>query len=145
MKGLTSKKIEALRQKHRVDGTQSIYLDGGDLGQGLYLQLSKGGASWLLRYERSGRERWCGLGSYRNFSLKEARLRAREKRQLIADGIDPIDQKKELKAAQALAAIKSITFEHSRSIRAPRGDTWHPTAVARLLNRLSNASSGHVN
>ena len=26
---------------------------------------------------------------------------------------------------------------HARGIRAPRGDKWHPTAVARLLNRLS--------
>ena len=26
---------------------------------------------------------------------------------------------------------------HARGIRAPRGDTWHPTAVSRLLSRLS--------
>jgi DNA invertase Pin-like site-specific DNA recombinase len=26
---------------------------------------------------------------------------------------------------------------HLRGIRAPRGDTWHPTAVSRLLSRLS--------
>jgi DNA invertase Pin-like site-specific DNA recombinase len=26
---------------------------------------------------------------------------------------------------------------HVRGIRAPRGDTWHPTAVSRLLSRLS--------
>jgi DNA invertase Pin-like site-specific DNA recombinase len=25
---------------------------------------------------------------------------------------------------------------HARGIRAPRGDVWHPTAVARLINRL---------
>jgi hypothetical protein len=28
----------------------------------------------------------------------------------------------------------------SRGIRAPRGDTWHLTAVVRLLNRLNNAT-----
>ena len=33
-------------------------------GKGLYLQVTPTGArSWLLRYERSGRERAMGLGS----------------------------------------------------------------------------------
>src|ERR1700722_10517562 len=31
---------------------------------------------------------------------------------------------------------------HVRGLRAPRGDTWHPTAVSRLLNRLQPAHSG---
>jgi hypothetical protein len=32
-------------------------------GHGLYLQVvNTNNASWLLRYERSGRERWLGLG-----------------------------------------------------------------------------------
>jgi DNA invertase Pin-like site-specific DNA recombinase len=45
-----------------------------------------------------------------------------------------------------ITTVRGIADElHSRGIRAPRGDTWHPTAVARLLNRLSNASSGHAN
>jgi hypothetical protein len=60
---LTAKKIERLRQQ------PGRYLDGGDSGvEGLYLQVTKGGASWLLRYEsgghdsKHGRERWMGLG-----------------------------------------------------------------------------------
>jgi DNA invertase Pin-like site-specific DNA recombinase len=37
-----------------------------------------------------------------------------------------------------VTSVRGIADElHSRGIRAPRGDTWHPTAVARLLNRLS--------
>ncbi len=108
---LTAKKIEQLRQ------TPGRYLDGGDLGQGLYLQVTKGGASWLLRYERGTREhrreRWMGLGSLRDFSLKQARERAKQKRQMLADGIDPLEQKKIDKAAQALAAAKAITFEEA--------------------------------
>ena len=47
--------------------------------------------SWLLRYERDGVERWHGLGPADTFSLKEARLRARAARQLLKDGVDPID------------------------------------------------------
>ncbi|MEY9698242.1 hypothetical protein ABIF50_001935 [Bradyrhizobium diazoefficiens] len=70
--GLTAKKIARLLDR------PGRYIDGGDLGQGLYLQVTPGGASWLLRYEfesatlksgkptkpngRTGRrERWMGL------------------------------------------------------------------------------------
>ena len=43
-----------------------------------------------------------------------------------------------------ITTVRGIADElHSRGIRAPRGDTWHPTAVARLLNRLNNAT--HTN
>lgn len=104
---LTAKRVTALRKK------PGRYLDGGDLGRGLYLQVTPGGASWLFRYERSGRERWMGLGSVADFSLAEARDRARLKRQLLADGIDPLEQKKSEVAAQALAASKVLTFEES--------------------------------
>ncbi|MHC2318377.1 integrase [Bradyrhizobium diazoefficiens] len=79
----------------------------------MYLQVTEGGASWLLRYQRGDRERWMGLGPLGDFSLKEARARAKAKRQLLADGIDPLDQKKADKTAKALAAAKAITFEEA--------------------------------
>jgi hypothetical protein len=37
-----------------------------------------------------------------------------------------------------ITSVRGIAEElHVRGIRAPRGDTWHPTAVSRLLSRLS--------
>ena len=54
-----------------------------------------------------------GLGSLKDFSQKEARDRARQKRQLLADGIDPLAQKEANKAAKALAKAKAITFEEA--------------------------------
>jgi hypothetical protein len=37
-----------------------------------------------------------------------------------------------------IISVRGIAEElHARGIRAPRGDTWHPTAVSRLLSRLS--------
>ncbi len=45
-----------------------------------------------------------------------------------------------------ITTVRGIADElHSRGIRAPRGDTWHPTAIARLLNRLANAPNVHTN
>jgi len=38
-----------------------------------------------------------------------------------------------------ITSVRGIAEElHVRGIRAPRGDTWHPTAVSRLLSRLSS-------
>ena len=59
-------------------------------GGGLYLQVAQGGTKpWLLRYMRDGMARQMGLGSVTAFSLKEARERARQFRQQLADDIDP--------------------------------------------------------
>ena len=72
-----------------------------------------GTKSWLLRYRLHGRERWMGLGSVNDFSLDEARERARRARQLIKDGVDPLDARAADRAAQALAAAKAMTFEEA--------------------------------
>jgi integrase len=101
---LSATRVESLKR------SPGRYLDGGD-NKGLYLQVTPGGASWLLRYERDGRERWMGLGALADFSLKEARARARAARQQLAEGVDPLEAKKAAKAAKALAASKAITFK----------------------------------
>jgi integrase len=79
---------------------------------GLYLQVSETGTkSWLLRYELNGRpERWMGLGSATIFSLAEARTRARAARQQLADGVDPLQAKREARTAAKLAAAKKLSF-----------------------------------
>jgi hypothetical protein len=64
---LTALKVARLKEPGR-------YADG----LGLYLQITLSGVkSWILRYERAGRERWMGLGPLHTVSLKEARERAR--------------------------------------------------------------------
>ena len=104
------------------------YLDGGDLGRGLYLQVTSNGASWLLRFQRSGRERWMGLGALINFSLKEARERARAQRQLLADGIDPLELRKSERVKQALERAKAISF-------AAAAKQYHEVNERRWANR----------
>jgi integrase len=97
---LTEKKIAKLPVGRYFDKDQ------------LYLQVQgPTNRSWLLRYVMNGRERWLGLGAYRTFNLREARLRARKARQAIADGVDPIDAKRAERTAQALEAARLITFE----------------------------------
>jgi hypothetical protein len=47
-------------------------------------------ASWQMRYECQGKERWLGLGSARMVDLREARKRASAARLQLLNGIDPI-------------------------------------------------------
>jgi integrase len=83
-------------------------------GQGLYLQITKGGVqSWLLRYERNGRERWMGLGPVHTIGLQEARERARKARQQLLDGRDPLETRRAERARVALEQAKAVTFEEA--------------------------------
>ncbi|MCJ2126807.1 tyrosine-type recombinase/integrase [Methylobacterium sp. J-077] len=87
--------------------TPGMYGDG----HGLWLQVAgKGGKSWIFRFKIAGRAREMGLGSAHTFSLAEARERARECRKLTADGIDPVEVRKEKRQEAAIAAAKSVTF-----------------------------------
>ncbi|MCK1586898.1 site-specific integrase [Bradyrhizobium sp. 169] len=83
-------------------------------GHGLCLQITPRGAkSWLLRYERNGRERWMGLGPLHTVSLKEARERARKARQQLLDGLDPLETRRVERAKAALEAAKTVTFKEA--------------------------------
>jgi integrase len=78
---------------------------------GLLLQISDSGArSWVLRYMLHGKERMMGIGPVTAFSLREARERARSARQLLADGVDPLDVKRQRRAEAQAAAAKVLTF-----------------------------------
>ena len=102
---LTTKRISKLTEAGRY----------GD-GRGLYLQVTPSGVrSWILRFERNGHERMMGLGPLADFTLDEARDRARKARQQLKDGVDPIDARRaeytRQVTDQAQAVAKSKTFE----------------------------------
>src|SRR4029077_3300242 len=95
---LTVKRVQRLLRK----GKPGRFLDGGGNGvKGLYLAVdSKTAAAWCLRYQIDGRGHWMGLGSARDFTLEQARSRAKEWRQKKADGIDPITTKRAERASK---------------------------------------------
>jgi integrase len=93
--------LDVKRAKRR-----GLYADGGQL----YLQVhSDGNRSWIFRYGAQG-QRHHGLGAVHTVTLAEAREKARERRKLLLEGVDPIAAKKARKAAAQLEAAKSITF-----------------------------------
>ena len=92
-----------------------MHCDGG----GLYLQVTASGngvlnRSWLYRFTLHGRERQMGLGSLETVSLADAREKAADARKLVKEGKDPIAEKHAAKAAMALAAAQSMTFDQCR-------------------------------
>ena len=98
---LTALTVEKVRQP-------GYYGDGG----GLYLRIAEGGTkSWVYRFRaENGRTREMGLGSLDTWGLKEARQRARKCRQQRAEGVDPIEARRERRARVRLAAAKVMTF-----------------------------------
>jgi integrase len=91
----------------RAAGTPGMYADGG----GLYLQVTKGGASWIYRYMLNGRAREMGLGPLALFGLQEARAKALESRRLRHEGIDPIEARHKARLSAKLDAAKAVTFK----------------------------------
>jgi integrase len=88
---LSSRRVQSLK-------TRGFYADGGQL----YLQVSRTGSkSWVFRFTLAGRKRDMGLGSLATFTLAEARERARKMRQLVADGVDPINERNKTRGASA--------------------------------------------
>ena len=83
-----------------------MYHDGG----GLYLQVTEGGASWVLRYQLSGRARYMGLGPTTLYGLAEARARALDAKRLKHEGMDPIEAKRQARTRMRPEAAKAITF-----------------------------------
>src|SRR5262249_8502238 len=97
---LTARKVETVK-------APGMYADGG----GLYLQVTKGGKSWIYRYRVDQRRvREMGLGPAHTITLAEAREKARQQRHLRIDGIDPIEAKHAAKAQAKLDAAKAMTF-----------------------------------
>lgn len=78
---------------------------------GLHLQVTAGGGkTWVLRAAVGDRRREMGLGGYPDVTLAQARDRAREARDLIRRGVDPVAERKAARAALVTAQKRGLTF-----------------------------------
>ncbi|MDL2207451.1 integrase arm-type DNA-binding domain-containing protein [Desulfovibrio sp. OttesenSCG-928-M16] len=63
--------------------------------EGLYLYISPtGGKLWRMDYRFAGKRKTLSFGKYPTIGLKDARTRRDEAKKILADGIDPSEQKK---------------------------------------------------
>lgn len=81
-------------------------------GDGLYLLVNPSGSKlWRQKYRHAGRERLLSYGPYPKTTLRQARLRALEAKELIADGIDPRAQERAQEAQERQQqAAAALTF-----------------------------------
>jgi len=101
---LTPLKVEQL-----IKNTRKPRMVGDGLN--LYLMIRRQGeGAWCFRYKIDGVTRLQGLGATHTVSLQEARERARQARQLILDGKDPLAVKAEARAAAKAEALRTMTF-----------------------------------
>lgn len=101
--------IEVKRLKHPNKGRNVTFAVGGV--SGLYLQITpNNGRTWLLRTKVGDNRREIGLGGYPDVTLSMARDRAREAKDQIRQGIDPIEKRKAAKAALSAAQRRGLTF-----------------------------------
>lgn len=77
--------------------------------KGLYLQVDPNGSKfWRLKYRFADKERKLCIGCYPEVTLAKAREHQLEGRRLLADGIDPGEQKKQTKRSAKIAAASSF-------------------------------------
>ena len=90
-------------------------------GAGLYLVVSRSGTkAWGFRYMLRGRPHELGLGSSNTFTLAEARERARNLRQQLADGVDPL-------ASRAAAKREAAPKKTFREVAALYVEAYRPS------------------
>ncbi len=112
-------------------------------GGGLYLLITKaGGKHWKLKYKLDSKESKISLGAYPDITLSKARELRENNRQLIANGIDPNELKKEKKAElkeraeEELNTFNNITDEFFIQIK--------ESATLKYLKKLRSYYDNHV-
>jgi integrase len=138
---LTATKVKALTEP----GT---YMDGDGL---MLVVTSKSPASWKLRAMVAGKRRDIGLGSLKVLSLAEARDKASDLRRQIAQGIDPIAERKKIAdpVPTFREAAASVHEEHKAAWKnGKHQDQWINTlttyAFPKLGDRLVNDIEGPI-
>lgn len=78
---------------------------------GLLLQVTPTGAkSWIYRTTIAGKRRSIGLGAFPDVTLAQARDKARQTRDQIDAGVDPIEERQAARRALVTARLSTVTF-----------------------------------
>lgn len=104
--------------------------------QGLFILITpSGGKWWRLKFRFNGNENSISLGTYPETSLKSARDKRDEARRLLAEGINPSEQRKAKKAStrnNAANSFESISREWLATHMSNKAES-HKSKVQRRL------------
>lgn len=133
---LTARKVDTLK-----DGS---YSDGGNL----WITVSGKSKVWSIRYKSpiTGKRREMGIGPLRDVTLAEARDKATQARRAIREGIDPIQQREEQRAARLLEVgmtFDTVAAKYIDEQKAAWKDERRPMNWTSSLTRLAYPVLGH--
>ena len=121
----------AVRNAKPTDKTRRMFD-----ARGLYLEVApSGGKWWRLKYRYGGKEKRLSLGVYPDVSLKEARDRRDDARKLLANEIDPSENRKAQKAANSKRATNSFEVV-AREWFTKHSVHWSASHANRIIRRL---------
>ena len=104
--------------------------------RGLFMQVTtSGGKWWRFKFRFEGKEKLLSLGIYPDVSLKTAREKRDDARKLLAEGIDPSENRKAAKQSKKAAGANSfevVAREWIASHMANKAEA-HKTKVERRL------------
>lgn len=142
--------LEVKRLSFRVDpGTgealEARYPVGGV--SGLLLRITATGSKqWILRVKIGNRRPDIGLGPYPEISLAQARDKAREVKEKIRNGIDPLEEKRALKRSLLAEQISTLTFQKAMEeyIRMKSKEFRNPRQEKQWTNSLTTYAIPHL-
>ena len=121
--------------------------DGTVSGLRLHPGKDKGRGKWLLRFvsPETNKRRDMGFGVYPEVSITEARKAAASARDLIRDGVDPIDARK-TNAQACQRDAQALTFEKAaREVHEDLKPGWqNPKHAAQRITTLETYVFPHI-
>jgi integrase len=114
--------INRLSDRRVKTAKAGMHPDGG----GLYLRVTDGRPGddespvlkryWVFRYRQRGtrKDRQLGIGPLDTVTLPAARTAAKQYREQLLVGLDPIEQRNAERASRAVAEAKAMTFDECR-------------------------------
>lgn len=119
-------------RKAKPSGKPVRFFDGG----GLYLEVSPGGSKlWRLKYRFDGKEKRLAIGVYPDITLAHARRARDEARSLLAQEIDPGENRKARRAAKSERAANSFEVV-AREWFAKYSPHWAASHSEKIIQRL---------
>lgn len=110
-------------------GKQFALFDGG----GLFLLVKpSGGKLWRLKYRFDGKDKRLALGAYPAITLEEARIRRDAARELLLQGFDPAEIRKQEKARDKAERLEGRMIPSVRATFDGKIEIWKGNNTMRL-------------
>ncbi|MFA5959086.1 MAG: integrase arm-type DNA-binding domain-containing protein [Tatlockia sp.] len=126
-------KLKSAQVKHAKSTDTPLKLSDG---HGLFLLINPNNKKyWRFSYRFAGKQKTLALGVYPDVKLEKARERRDEARKMLAEGIDPCENRKATKSSKAGQNANSFEIV-AREWFTNQSSTWAPSHSDKVISRL---------